>query len=110
MLIKEETIQKKDFLDDKQAVLYYSSTADQDKDNRGISIVIFVDDDGVARGYKMKGLELGSVGLGEAGLLLEDKETPRLIGHKYKEVKMKYQHTGDLTGYLKSSNLYFTIF
>ncbi|WP_088013012.1 hypothetical protein [Gottfriedia acidiceleris] len=55
-------------------------------------------------------MELGSVGLGEAGLLLEDKETLRLIGHKYKEVKMKYQHTGDLTGYLKSSNLYFTIF
>ncbi|MGG0178994.1 hypothetical protein [Gottfriedia acidiceleris] len=107
-IVKEETIRKKDFLDDKQAVLYYSSTADQDKDNRGISIAIFVDDEGVARGYKMKGLELGSVGLGETGLLLEDKETLRIIGDKYKEVK-KYQHTGETTGYLKSSNLYFTI-
>ncbi len=109
-IVKEETIRKNNFLDDKQAVLYYSSTADQDMDDRGISIVIFVDDDGVARGYKMKGLELGSVGLGENGLLLEDKDTLRLIGNKYKELKMKYQHTGEITGYLKSSNLYFTIF
>ncbi|WP_129689180.1 hypothetical protein [Gottfriedia acidiceleris] len=109
-IVKEETIRKNNFLDDKQAVLYYSSTADQDMDDRGISIVIFVDDEGVARGYKMKGLELGSVGLGETGLLLEDKETLRIIGDKYKEVKMKYQHTGEITGYLKSSNLYFTIF
>ncbi|MGG0178993.1 hypothetical protein [Gottfriedia acidiceleris] len=109
-IVKEETIRKKNFLDDKQAVLYYSSTADQDMDDRGISIVSFIDDDGVARGYKMKGLELGSVGLGETGLLLEDKETLRLIGNKYKEVKMKYQHTGEITGYLRSSNLYFTIF
>ncbi|MGG2026803.1 hypothetical protein AB1282_13960 [Gottfriedia sp. S16(2024)] len=109
-IVKEETIRKNNFLDDKQAVLYYSSTADQDMDDRGISIVIFVDDNGVARGYKMKGLELGSVGLGESGLLVEDKETLRLIGNKYKEVKMKYQHTGEITGYLKSSNLYFTIF
>ncbi|PGM54821.1 hypothetical protein [Bacillus sp. AFS053548] len=109
-IVKEETIRKSNFLDDKQAVLYYSTTADQDMDDRGISIAIFVDDDGVARGYKMKGLELGSVGLGESGLLLEDKETLRLIGNKYKEVKMKYQHTGEITGYLRSSNLYFTIF
>ncbi|KQL39492.1 hypothetical protein AN960_11130 [Bacillus sp. FJAT-25509] len=109
-IVKEETIRKNNFLNDKQAVLYYSSTADQDMDGRGKSIAIFVDDDGVARGYKMKGLELGSVALGEKGLLLMDKETLRLIGHQYKEVKMEYQHTGDLTGYLKSSNLYFTIF
>ncbi|MEE6452194.1 hypothetical protein RAH41_16600 [Gottfriedia acidiceleris] len=109
-ILKEETIRNKNFLDDKQAVLYYSTTADQDMDDRGISIAIFVDDDGVARGYKMKGLELGSVGLGETGLLLEDKDTLRLIGNKYKEVKMKYQHTGERTGYLKSLNLYFTIF
>ncbi len=109
-IVKEETIRKSNFLDDKQAVLYYSSTADQDMDNRGISMVIFVDDDGVARGYKMKGLELGSVALGENGLLIEDKETLRLIGNKYKEFKMKYQHTGEITGYLRSSNLYFTIF
>ncbi|MEH7611112.1 hypothetical protein [Gottfriedia acidiceleris] len=109
-IVNEETIRKNNFLDDKQAVLYYSSTADQDMDNRGISIAIFINDDGVARGYRMKGLELGSVGLGETGLLIEDKETLRLIGNKYKEVKMKYQHTGEITGYLKSSNLFFTIF
>ncbi|XRG79683.1 hypothetical protein V5E38_05010 [Rossellomorea sp. GAMAL-10_SWC] len=58
----------------------------------------------------MKGLELGSVALGETGLLLEDKETLRIIGDKYKEVQMKYQHAGETTGYLKSSNRYFTIF
>ncbi|MEH7400704.1 hypothetical protein V7148_06945 [Gottfriedia acidiceleris] len=58
----------------------------------------------------MKGLELGSVALGETGLLLEDKETLRIIGDKFKEVKMKYQHTAETTGHLKSSNLYFTIF
>ncbi|MFB7140079.1 hypothetical protein ACFCYN_10530 [Gottfriedia sp. NPDC056225] len=109
-IVKEEAIRKNNFLDDKQAVLYYSSTADQDLDDKGISIVMFVDDDGVASGYKMKGLESGSIALGEKGLLIEDKETLRLIGTKYKEVKMKYQHTGEHTGYLENLNLYFTIF
>lgn len=85
-IVKEETVRQHNFLDDKQAVLYYSSTADQDMDDRGKSIAIFIDDGGVARGYKMKGLELGSVALGENGLLIEDKETLRLIGNKYKEV------------------------
>ncbi len=34
--ISEEDIEKKDFLKDKQAVIYLSSTADQDMDGNGI--------------------------------------------------------------------------
>ena len=38
-------------------MLYFSSTADQDLDGKGISYAIFINKQGVASGYKMGGLE-----------------------------------------------------
>ncbi len=63
--ISEEDIEKKGFLKDKQAVIYLSSTADQDMDGNGISYAIFIDKNEKAHGYKMNGLELGGIGVSD---------------------------------------------
>ena len=46
-------------------MLYFSSTADQDLDGKGISYAIFINKQGVASGYKMGGLELGGIGVSD---------------------------------------------
>ncbi|MBO1583381.1 hypothetical protein [Bacillus sp. XF8] len=111
-LISEEDIQKKDFLKDKQAVVYLSSTADQDMDGKGISYAVFINKNGGASGYKMNGLELGGIGVSEnkKELLLESKDKLKIVGENFKEFKMKYQHTGDYRAYLKNSDLFVNIY
>ncbi|MCA1046985.1 hypothetical protein ACWKTL_28325 [Bacillus toyonensis] len=111
-LISEEDVQKKDFLKDKQAVIYLSSTADQDMDGKGISYAVFINKNGEASGYKMNGLELGGIGLSEnkKELLLESKDKLKIVGENFKEFKMKYQHTGDYRAYLKNSDLFVNIY
>lgn len=109
--IEQDAIQQKDFLKDKQAALYFSSTADQDMDDKGISFAIFIDDNGKADTFQMKGLELGSMAVGKGQVFLEEKNKLFLIGDSYKEFEMKkYQHTGERVGYLGKENLFFTIF
>ncbi|MBJ8054881.1 hypothetical protein JDS87_23750 [Bacillus cereus] len=111
-LISEEDVQKKDFLKDKQAVIYLSSTADQDMDGKGISYAVFINKNGEASGYKMNGLELGGIGVSEnkKELLLESKDKLKFVGENFKEFKMKYQHTGDYRAYLKNSDLFVNIY
>ncbi|EEM01710.1 hypothetical protein bmyco0002_59970 [Bacillus pseudomycoides] len=111
-LISEEDVQKKDFLKDKQAVVYLSSTADQDMDGKGISYAVFINKNGEASGYKMNGLELGGIGVSEnkKELLLESKDKLKIVGENFKEFKMKYQHTGDYRAYLKNSDLFVNIY
>ncbi|KEK24989.1 hypothetical protein [Bacillus gaemokensis] len=111
-LISEEDIQKKDFLKDKQAVVYLSSTADQDMDGQGISFAVFIDENGKARGYKMNGLELGGIGVSEnkKELLLESKNRLKIVGENFRDFKVKYQHTGDQRVYLKKNDLFVNIY
>ncbi|MGG0454641.1 hypothetical protein [Bacillus mycoides] len=111
-LISEEDVQKKDFLKDKQSVIYLSSTADQDMDGKGISYAVFINKNGEASGYKMNGLELGGIGVSEnkKELLLESKDKLKFVGENFKEFKMKYQHTGDYRAYLKNSDLFVNIY
>ncbi|MEI4800911.1 hypothetical protein ACIGHG_16750 [Bacillus sp. NPDC077411] len=110
--ISEEDVQKKDFLKDKHAVIYLSSTADQDMDGKGISYAVFINKNGEASGYKMNGLELGGIGVSEnkKELLLESKDKLKFVGENFKEFKMKYQHTGDYRAYLKNSDLFVNIY
>lgn len=111
LVIENEDIKKKDFLKDKQAVIYFSSTIDQDVDNKGLSYAVFINDKGEATGHKMKSLELGTIVNHDDELLLVDKNKIRLIGNTYKEFKMnKEQHTGDKSGYLEKQKIYFTLF
>lgn len=109
--ISEDQLRNKNFLKNKQAVLFYSSTADQDFDNKGISYAVFIDDAGEAAAYQMKGLELGSIAKGENNVLLADKNNIRLIGDNYKEfTQEKPQYTGERTGILKQGQVYFSIY
>ncbi len=109
--IEKESIEQSSFLNDKQAVMYFSTTADQDMDDKGISLAVFINDDGEADAFKMKGLELGSLTTADNEVLLVDKNNIRLIGDTFKEFEMeKPQYTGERTGYLEKKNLYFTIF
>ncbi|MFG6497135.1 hypothetical protein P8610_17370 [Fictibacillus sp. UD] len=109
--IEKESIEQGNFLKDKQAVMYFSTTADQDIDNKGVSLAVFINDNGEADAFKMNGLELGSLTMADNEVLLVDKNKIRLIGNTFKEFNMeKPQYTGERTGYLEKKNLYFTIF
>ncbi|EEL50608.1 MULTISPECIES: hypothetical protein [Bacillus cereus group] len=110
--ISQKEIQQTDFLKDKQAVVYLSSTADQDMDGQGISYAIFIDKKGRASGYKMNGLELGGISVSgnKKEILLESKNKLRVIGENFKEFEMKYQHTGEQRGYLDKENLFVNIY
>ncbi|MDM5314602.1 hypothetical protein QUF49_01285 [Fictibacillus sp. b24] len=109
--IEKESIEQGNFLKDKQAVMYFSTTADQDMDDKGISLAVFINDNGEADAFKMNGLELGSLTTSDNEVLLVDKNKIRLIGNTFKEFNMeKPQYTGERTGYLEKKNLYFTIF
>lgn len=111
MSIKKEAIEQENFLKDKQAVMYFSTTADQDMDDKGVSLAVFINDDGKADAFRMNGLELGSVTTTDNEVLLVDKNKIRLIGNTFKEFEMeKPQYTGERTGYLQKRDLYFTIF
>ncbi|MHC0036356.1 hypothetical protein [Pseudoneobacillus sp. C159] len=111
LLLTEDQLKNPEFLTDKQAVLYYSTTADQDFDNKGVSLAIFIDDEGKATAYQMKGLELGSVAQGENKLLLTDKNKITLLGDHYKSFPQeKPQYTGERTGYLKQDDVFFSIY
>ena len=104
------TVNQPDFLKDKQAVVYLSTTADQDMNNKGISYAVFINDQGRASGFQMDGLELGSMAISDKQLLLEDKHTMRLIGEKNAVIDRKYQHTGERTGYLAKQDIFFSIY
>lgn len=109
--LEEEDIKNRNFLEDKKAVMYFSTTADQDMDDKGMSLAVFLNDRGEADAYQMKGLELGSLSVHGRELMLTDKNSLRLIGKNYKEFHMKKpQYTGERAGYLKSKNLHVSIF
>jgi hypothetical protein len=111
LMVTETQLKDPKFLADKQAVLYYSTTADQDFDNKGVSLAIFIDDEGRATAYQMKGLELGSIAHGENKLLLTEKNRILVMGENYKSFpQVKPQYTGERTGYFKKDNLFFSIY
>lgn len=90
-----EELNQPDFLHDKEAVVYFSTTTNQDRNNEGISYAVFIDDKGKASGFQMGGLEFGSMALNNHQLLLEDKNTIRLIGEKNAVIDLEYQQNGE---------------
>ncbi len=93
------------------AVIYFSTTADQDLDGMGVSYGVFIDQDGQAKGLKMQGLEVGNLAKSKDKLFLEEKNKVRLLGNGYQEFPMeKYQHTGVLSGYIERENIFFSIY
>ncbi|UOY92419.1 hypothetical protein MUG87_18675 [Ectobacillus sp. JY-23] len=111
-ILSEADIGHPSFLQDKQAVVYLSTTADQDMDGKGFSYAIFIDRKGRAAGYQMKGLESGNINISDdkKQLLLETKDSIRLIGKKAATYKTKYQHTGEYNTYLPKEQRFVNIY
>jgi hypothetical protein len=112
VLLSEEELRQKDFLQDKQAILFYSTTAPENGYNDGLSYAVFVDNKGRARSWKMKGLENGTMAANAEQVYIEEKDKVRLVGKHYNVFPMKdmEQHTGERTGYLKKDHLFYSIY
>lgn len=110
-LLSTDEISEKELLKNTKAIIYLSTTADQDIDNKGLSYGVFVQDDDSVQALAMKGLELGSVAVGKDQILLEDKSNINIISDTIKKFKMDTpQYTGERTGYLSGKELFFSIY
>ncbi|WP_088012397.1 hypothetical protein [Gottfriedia acidiceleris] len=109
--VNEDELTNANFLKDKRAVIYFSTTADQDSNGGGMSYAMFVDEKGQANSIKMEGLELGNISKSSNQVFLEDKNRIQLIGEKYKDFHIKKsQYTGERSGYLHGKDLFFSIY
>ena len=109
--VTAEDLKKEDFLSDKKAVLYLSTTAEQEKGGSGLSYAVFIDQEGRIKSMKMGGLELGGIAFSGDSLFLEDQKKVRIIGEEYYEFPMaKEQHTGERTGYLEGQDIFYSIY
>lgn len=110
-LLSLNEVSDKNILANTKAIIYLSTTADQDIDGKGVSYGVFVQEDHSVQALAMKGLELGSVAVGKDQLLLEDKNNVTLISDQTKKFKMDTpQYTGERTGYLPEKDLFFSIY
>lgn len=57
--VSHQDLRDSGFLDDKEVLLYFSSSADQDAFGGGKSYALFISQDGSLSSFQMKGLELG---------------------------------------------------
>ena len=109
--LSKAEMEKDNFLHNKKAVIYLSTTADQDIDGEGFSYAVFIDNKGKAQALKMEGLELGSTAVNEDSVFLEEKDKVRIVGEEYKEFPMKTdQYTGERSGYIENKNIFFSIY
>ena len=111
LLLSKADIEKENFLHNKKAILYLSTTADQDIDGEGFSYAVFINKSGKAQALKMEGLELGSTAVYDNNVFLEEKDMVRLVGEEYKEFPMKTdQYTGERSGYIQEEEIFFSIY
>lgn len=109
--IPQENFKKEDFLHNKNAILYLSTTADQDINGKGLSFAVFIDKDGNSKELVMEGLELGSIAVNNKNIFLEEKNRVRIVGENSIEFPMKTsQYTGERTGFLENKNIFFSIY
>lgn len=109
-IITAESINK-DVLNNTKAIIYFSTTADQDYDNKGVSYAVFVQKNHMLKVFPMNGLELGSIAIGNDQLLLEDKNSFHLVDDEMKQFHLEEaQYTGERTGYLPKQDIFFSIY
>lgn len=110
-LLLSDEVSEENLLKNTKAIIYLSTTADQDIDNKGLSYGVFVQDDNSIQALAMKGLELGSIAVGKDQILLEDKNNINILSNNIKKFKMDTpQYTGERTGYLPEKELFFSIY
>ncbi|GEN32116.1 hypothetical protein HNQ35_002533 [Cerasibacillus quisquiliarum] len=110
-ILTEEQLDDPNFLEDKLAVLYYSTTMDT---TPGKGFVVFVDEEGTIYPYQTKGLELGSVTYSdEVGAVFFQDESHDYVVSKStgltKRKRDKKQYTGDFVA-AKDDDTFFSIF
>lgn len=108
--VARDTLNDPDFLKDKEALLYFSTAADQDTFGGGKSYALFADEKGRISSYQMKGLELGSAKVHDGSVLLEDKKGIYTVQHGLHTYKRAYQHTGDSAGYIERAKGFYTLY
>ncbi|MDO3660939.1 hypothetical protein [Bacillus sp. C28GYM-DRY-1] len=108
--VSQQDLRDPSFLDDKEVLLYFSTSADQDAFGGGKSYALFSSEDGSLSSFKMKGLELGSAKVHGDSVMLEDKNTIYTIKDGLHSHKRAYQHTGDSAGFLQNTNGFYTLY
>lgn len=108
--VSQQDLRNPDFLDDKEVLLYFSSSADQDAFGGGKSYALFISHDGTLSSFQMKGLELGSAKVHGDSVMLEDKNTIYTIKNGLRSHKRTYQHTGDSAGFLQNTDGFYTLY
>lgn len=108
--VSQQDLRDPGFLDDKEILLYFSSSADQDAFGGGKSYALFISQDGSLSSFKMKGLELGSAKFHGDSVMLEDKNTIYTIKNGLSSHKRAYQHTGDSAGFLQNTDGFYTLY
>ncbi|WP_406589490.1 hypothetical protein [Bacillus atrophaeus] len=108
--VDKKDLKQKDFLDDKDALLYFSTAADQDTFGGGKSYALFAGQNGSLSSFKMRGLEQGSAGVKGESVMLEDKKTIFTIKNGLTAYDRTYQHTGDSAGYVGDQNGFYTLY
>ncbi|WP_252502154.1 hypothetical protein [Sporosarcina sp. Marseille-Q4943] len=110
--LSETDLSHPDLLKDTAAILYFSTTADQDMNRDGLSFAVFVDQDGNSKLWKMEGLELGTVFATKDTLFLTDR------GHVYLAnsngtntfTMLPEEHTGEVTAFNDKDNLFYSVY
>ncbi|POD85473.1 hypothetical protein [Bacillus subtilis] len=108
--VSHQDLRDSGFLDDKEVLLYFSTSADQDAFGGGKSYALFISQDGSLSSFQMKGLELGSAEVHGDSLMLEDKNKIYTIKNGLRSHKRTYQHTGDSAGFLQNTDGFYTLY
>ncbi|WP_397537787.1 hypothetical protein [Rummeliibacillus pycnus] len=104
-------LKQQNFLKKQQAVLYASSTTEVLQKGKGDSRVIFIDQQGNARGLKLSGLEDGSTYFNTDELLIEESNRLMLLGDKLNIYDLPSEELrGIQTGYLPKTKQFYSLY
>lgn len=110
--LSETDLSSPDLLTDTAAILYFSTTADQDKNGDGLSFAVFVDQNGNSKLWKMHGLELGTVFATKDTFFLSDRDHVYLAdlnGTKTFTMPTE-EHTGEVTAFNNKDGLFYSVY
>lgn len=110
--LSKEDLSNRDLHTDNAAILYFSTTADQDMNRDGLSFAVFVNSNGTTKLWKMDGLELGTIFATEDTVFLEDRRHVYLTdseGTKTYTMSTE-EHTGEVTDFNEKDGLFYSVY
>lgn len=95
-----------------RAIIYASTTADQDTLNNGVGFIVYIHPGGTTSTIQTDGLELGGIAQNEEGhVFTVDKDHLLVIDDAIHSFPMdQTQHTGEYVGYITSNQMFYAIF